>query len=158
MNLHLIVPSQIRFCCTTVGTPRVFLNGRELISGYLLLVWEINLNFAYGFQRQKQEMTEVKIVLQNKLHQASLVGQNWFCLVREFSRLVSVFYFNISNCISCSFPFCYGKYLKFCLLQRTWLFHYIWFFFCLFVISRNLNFKKLFSELSSLLLTVTSFN
>ena len=50
---------------------RVFLKERELVSGYLFLIWGKSLSFNYDFQRQKQEVIQVKLasfVLQNKLN------------------------------------------------------------------------------------------
>ena len=47
---------------------RIFLNDRELVSGYLISTLGNSLSFAYDFQRHKQEMTQVKLVLQNKLN------------------------------------------------------------------------------------------
>ena len=43
---------------------RLLLNDRELVSCYLNLG---GLSFACDFQRHKQELTQVKLVLQNKL-------------------------------------------------------------------------------------------
>ena len=47
---------------------RIFLNDRELVSGYLISTSGNGLSFAYDFQRHKQEMTQVKLALQNKLN------------------------------------------------------------------------------------------
>ena len=54
---------------TVVGyNIRVFLNDKELISGYLIPTLGNSLSFAYYFQKHKQEMTQVKLALQNKLN------------------------------------------------------------------------------------------
>ena len=47
---------------------RIFLNDRELVNGCLISILGDSLSFAYDFQRPKQEMTQVKLVLQNKLN------------------------------------------------------------------------------------------
>lgn len=44
---------------------RIFLNDKELVSSYLVLT--LGNSFAYDFQRLKQEITQVKLALQNKL-------------------------------------------------------------------------------------------
>lgn len=51
--------------------------------------WETSSSFAYDFQTHKQEMIQVKLVLQNKRKWALFVWLNWFRRLREFSRLVS---------------------------------------------------------------------
>lgn len=50
---------------------RIFLNEREFVSRYRLSIWGNYFSFGYDFQRQKQEVTQVKLtslVLQNKLN------------------------------------------------------------------------------------------
>lgn len=47
---------------------RMFLIDRELVNGYCILILGNSLSFAY-----KQEMTQVKLGLQNKLNQALFV-------------------------------------------------------------------------------------
>ena len=47
---------------------RIFLNGKELVSGPLISTLGDSLDFAYDFQRHKQEMTQVKLGLQNTLN------------------------------------------------------------------------------------------
>ena len=51
----------------------IFLNDRELVSGYLKSIFENSLIFPYDIQRHKQEMTQVKLVLQNKLNCALFI-------------------------------------------------------------------------------------
>jgi len=46
---------------------QIFLNDRELVNGCLISILGSSLNFAYDFQRHKQEMTQDRLVLQNKL-------------------------------------------------------------------------------------------
>ena len=46
----------------------IFSDGRQLVSSYLILTVGNSLSFAYDFQRHKQEMTHVNLVLQNKLN------------------------------------------------------------------------------------------
>lgn len=49
----------------------IFLNERELDSGYLVPILGNNLSFTYDFQRYKGEVTQVKVashILQNKLN------------------------------------------------------------------------------------------
>lgn len=45
--------------------PYYFLNNRELVSGDLISTLKNGWGFAYHFQRHKQEMTQVNLVLQN---------------------------------------------------------------------------------------------
>lgn len=47
---------------------RILLNNRELVNDYLISTLGNNLSLAYDFQRYKQETTQVKLVLQNKLN------------------------------------------------------------------------------------------
>ena len=49
---------------------RIFLNDNdgELFSDYFFSIWGNSLSFAYDVQRHKQEMTHVKLILQNKLN------------------------------------------------------------------------------------------
>ena len=47
---------------------RVLLNDRELVNGYLISTLGNDLSLAYDFQRHKQEMTQAKSILQNKLN------------------------------------------------------------------------------------------
>lgn len=47
---------------------RIFLNGKELVSGPLISTLGDSLDFAYDFQGHKQEMTQVKLGLQNTLN------------------------------------------------------------------------------------------
>lgn len=47
---------------------RIFLSGKELISGPLISTLGDSLDFAYDFQGHKQEMTQVKLGLQNTLN------------------------------------------------------------------------------------------
>ena len=55
----------VTFFFTVIGyNIRIFLNYRELVSGYITLSLGTSLSFAYDFQRHKQEMTQVKLVLQ----------------------------------------------------------------------------------------------
>ena len=44
----------------------IFLNDRELVSGYL--IWTLRNSFAGGFQRHKQEMSQLKLALQSNLN------------------------------------------------------------------------------------------
>ena len=53
---------------TVFGYNIIFLNDRELISGYLISTLRNNLSFACHFQKHKQEMTQVELVLQNMLN------------------------------------------------------------------------------------------
>ena len=46
---------------------RIFLSDKELVSGYLISTLANSLSFAYGFQRHKQEMTQVQLIWQNKV-------------------------------------------------------------------------------------------
>ena len=41
----------------------IFLNNRELVSSYFLSILGKSLSFVYDFQRHKQEMTQVKLIL-----------------------------------------------------------------------------------------------
>lgn len=50
---------------------RIFVNDRELVSGYLISTL-IN-SFACGFQGLKQEMSQLKLVLQSNVNSALLV-------------------------------------------------------------------------------------
>lgn len=45
---------------TVVGYNRIFLNDRKLVTGSLIPVLGNSLSFAFDFQKQKQEMTQVK--------------------------------------------------------------------------------------------------
>jgi len=47
---------------------RIFLNNRELVNGYLITTLRNSLSFAYDFPRCKEEMTQVMLVLWNKLN------------------------------------------------------------------------------------------
>lgn len=47
---------------------RIFLNDRQLVSGYFILILGKEFKFCLWFQRHKQEGTQVKLVLQNKLN------------------------------------------------------------------------------------------
>ena len=44
---------------------RIFLNDKELFNGCHMSNLRNSVSFAYDFQRHKQEMTQVKLVLQN---------------------------------------------------------------------------------------------
>ena len=52
---------------------KLLLNDRELASGQLVFTSGNSLNFTHDFQRHKPEMTQVKLVLQNKLKEILLV-------------------------------------------------------------------------------------
>ena len=39
----------------------------RILNGYFILIMGQSSNFAYDFQKHEQEMTQVKLVLQNKL-------------------------------------------------------------------------------------------
>lgn len=45
-----------------------YLNYDELVNSHRIPALEIVLSFAYDFQRHKQEMTQVELVLQNKVN------------------------------------------------------------------------------------------
>lgn len=45
---------------------KIFLNDRECFNGYLLSTVGNSSRFAYDFQRHRQKMAEVKVILQNK--------------------------------------------------------------------------------------------
>lgn len=47
---------------------RIFLNDKELLSGYLISTLGNLSSFAYDFQGHKQEVTQIKLVLPNKLN------------------------------------------------------------------------------------------
>lgn len=47
---------------------KIFLNGREFVSGDLILTLGTSSSFAYDFHIHNQEVTQVKLVLQNKLN------------------------------------------------------------------------------------------
>lgn len=61
-------------------------------------------NCAYGFQRNAQEMTQARLVPQNKLN-GSLFVEDWFCLLREFSSY-SLFVLMLTNYIFSTHPAC----------------------------------------------------
>lgn len=47
---------------------RIFFNDKELVNGYFMSTSGNSLSLAYDFQRHiKQEMTQIKLVLQNEL-------------------------------------------------------------------------------------------
>ena len=76
--------------------------------GYLISILGNSLSFAFNSQMSKQQVTQVKLpslVLQNQLNKALFVWLNWFCLLREFSSLVSVwvwFEHDLTNTFLCS--------------------------------------------------------
>ena len=47
---------------------RIFLNDREVVSGYCMSILGNSWSFAYDFQRHKQETTQVKFILQIRLN------------------------------------------------------------------------------------------
>lgn len=47
---------------------RIFLNDGELVSDYLISVLGHSSRFACEFQRHKQEMTQSKLVFQDKIN------------------------------------------------------------------------------------------
>lgn len=56
-----------QFILHSFGYIRIFLNGREFVSVFPHTNFGNCSSFAYDFQRHKQEMTQVKLVLQNKV-------------------------------------------------------------------------------------------
>ena len=75
---------------------RIFLNERELVRGYLISIWDNSLSFVYDFQRHKQEVTQVKLillVLQSKLKHL-LIWLTDFVCPGNFLIVISVFNFN----------------------------------------------------------------
>ena len=44
---------------------RIFLNSRELVSGYLISALENSSTLSYDFQKHKQLMTKVRLVSQS---------------------------------------------------------------------------------------------
>ena len=66
--LYIRLYSEKAMTVTVIGyNITVSLNDRELVSGYVLSALGNSLSFAYDFHRHKQEMTHVKLTLQNKL-------------------------------------------------------------------------------------------
>lgn len=47
---------------------RIVLSDRELVGDYFISTLGSNLSFSYDFQSHKQEVTQVKSVLQNMLN------------------------------------------------------------------------------------------
>ena len=67
-NLAYTVKKKWLFSPVIVYNIRIFLNDRELASGYLISSLGKGLSFAYDFQQHKSEMTQVKLALHNKLN------------------------------------------------------------------------------------------
>lgn len=57
------VKKQQQFFTVIGHSIRIFINDRESVSGYLISTLGNSLCFAYDFQKHKEEITQVKLVL-----------------------------------------------------------------------------------------------